>query len=60
MYKVTYHKDIEYFNSFDELKHYFFDFYFGNINTLDDLLDLLYTEIATIYDGKEIPKIEVV
>lgn len=56
MYKVTYLKDIEYFNSFDELKHYFYDFYFGNINILDDLLDLLYTD----YDGMEIPKIEVV
>lgn len=52
MYKVTYLKDVIYFDTFDELKNYFYDFIFGNINTLDDLIDFLYTE----YDGMEIPK----
>lgn len=54
MYKVTYLKDVIYFDTFDELKNYFYDFIFGNINTLNDLIDFLYTE----YDGMEIPKIE--
>lgn len=52
MYKVTYLKDTVYFNSFDELKHYFWK----NADSLDELVEALKKE----YDGMEIPKIEVV